>query len=58
MPPIGGGREAAFRDVSSILELTPDVPSTIAINFADVEQTTDSPGGPIIVGPRRVRVVH
>ena len=32
--------------------------ATVAINFAEAEQTTDSPGGPIVVGPRSVRVVR
>lgn len=36
----------------------PNAHSTIAINFADVKETTDSPVGPIVVGPRSVRVVH
>jgi hypothetical protein len=34
----------------------PDVKRTIAVNFSDGEQTTDSPAGRITVGPRSVRV--
>jgi len=35
-----------------------DAHATIAINFADTEQTTDSPVGRITVGPRSVRLAH
>jgi len=35
----------------------PEVNRTVAINFADTEQTTDSPSGRITVGPRSVRIV-
>jgi hypothetical protein len=34
----------------------PDVKRTIAINFSEREETTDSPAGRITVGPRSVRV--
>ena len=34
----------------------PEVNRTVAINFADNEQTTDSPAGRITVAPRSVRV--
>ncbi|OHB83660.1 MAG: hypothetical protein A2V98_25070 [Planctomycetes bacterium RBG_16_64_12] len=35
-----------------------DAHATIAINFADTEQATDSPVGRITVGPRSVRLAH
>jgi hypothetical protein len=35
----------------------PEVNRTVAVNFADNEQTTDSPAGRVTVPPRSVRVV-
>lgn len=35
----------------------PEVHRTVAVNFADTEQTAESPAGPIAVGPRSVRVI-
>ena len=36
----------------------PDANCTVAVNFADAEQTADSPTGRITVGRRTVRIVR
>jgi hypothetical protein len=55
-PPPRPAATVAGRPPCFAVEL-PDVRRTVAINFADTEQSLDSPSGPVKVAPRSVVVV-